>query len=1193
MFNSKLLSLVFFFLLSFTQAAKAETVTILPLGDSITDGNGFNNPNSSYRDELYTLLNNEGFDTAFVGTQSNFFGNVRLYHEGHPGKRADFIDNNINAWYDGYLASFNINQVDIVLLHAGTNDILHHLDGSFPTTDTQTRIDIEGIISKLQAKNPDITVLVAKLIPLEATVTDKATGLNTLLTTTWANSKSVGNSSVIIVDQNSGFITPNDYADTDIHPNQSGENKMASKWFDTLIQQQIIQQSKTLPVTTDLTLWLDASDVNADGIEDTSTSVVNTWTDKSGKSNDVTKRPGSAAGLQLLAGLNGKPIVDFNSSSLETPDADQITADSGYTKFVVFKTDDASAENNLISSDETALWGGSGSEPAGSIHTWHSNNFLSSSANVVTTNTYHIASTRYGQGESIPLVNILRLDGILLDTNNVVKPHSDSKTNIGSIGDGNYLDGKIAEALIYDRALSDAEITLVENYLSDKWGLLSDVNASNSTVTATPTTIDADGTTTSILTITVKDDGNLPLSGLSVIISQGAGSSNIGSVTDNNDGTYTASITSLVAETVTYSIKADNVLITQTANITFETIASLVDANTSTVTSAPTTVVADGSDTSTITVTVNDASSNPLLGLTVSIDQGSGNSTIGAVTDNTDGTYSFDVISTTLETVTYTATADGISITDTAEVEFTIGDADPTTSIISATPITQVADGSSFSTITIQLKDASGNNLTSDTDTVVFSTTGSAQLTALVNNNNGTYSTTVKNSVAEQVTITATLNLVNVTDDTSVTFTVGAASTATSTLTSSPTTVTANGVTSSTITLQAIDATGNHLTTGGNSVLFTSTGNAIVTSTFDNSNGSYTATVTNQTAEQVTISATLDTNTVVDTSNITFVPGAASTATSTVTATPTSVTANGTTTSTITLHAIDATANNLIIGGDTVVFTSTGNASLNTVLDNDDGTYTATITNTSVEQVTVSATLNGVAVTDTANVTFTVGLPDASHSNVVASPTSVTANGTSASIVTVTLKDANNNPVPGLTTLTLQQSPTALSNIGVVSDLGNGNYSFSVTSTTAGTVTYTAIANGTMITQTAIVEFTVGAPSALTSTITATPENIEANGNTESTITLQVKDANNNPVLNLTNVTLSSSPSTVSIGSVNEIDGGNYTFTVTSTVAEVYTFTAIADGVTLNDVLNIEFVEPVNAASNIIPILQILLLEDE
>jgi lysophospholipase L1-like esterase len=363
MLNSKLLLLVFIFTLFFTQASKAETVTILPLGDSITDGNGFNNPNSSYRDELYTSLSNEGFDTTFVGTQSNFFGSIQLYHEGHPGERADFIDSNIDAWYDGYLTSFNINQVDIVLLHAGTNDILHHIDGSFPTTDAQTRLDIEGIISKLQVKNPNITVLVAKLIPLEATVTDKAAGLNALLNTTWANSVSTTASSVIIVDQNSGFITPNDYADTDIHPNQSGENKMASKWFDTLIQQQIIQNSKTLPVTTDLTLWLDASDVNADGIEDTSSSVVTTWVDKSGNNNDVTKRPASASGLQLLAGLNGKPIVDFSDASLEAPDSDQITANSSYTKFVVFKFDATNRDNNLISSGiggQTTLWGNKG-----------------------------------------------------------------------------------------------------------------------------------------------------------------------------------------------------------------------------------------------------------------------------------------------------------------------------------------------------------------------------------------------------------------------------------------------------------------------------------------------------------------------------------------------------------------------------------------------------------------------------------------------------------------------------------------------------------------------------------------------------------------------------------------------------------------------------------------------------------------
>ena len=63
--------------------------------------------------------------------------------------------------------------------------------------------------------------------------------------------------------------------------------------------------------------------------------------------------------------------------------------------------------------------------------------------------------------------------------------------------------------------------------------------------------------------------------------------------------------------------------------------------------------------------------------------------------------------------------------------------------------------------------------------------------------------------------------------------------------------------------------------------------------------------------------------------------------------------------------------------------------------DNGNGTYTATVTNTVAESVTISGTLDGANITDTATITFTVGAADPTNSNttVVAAPTSVVADG--------------------------------------------------------------------------------------------------------------------------------------------------------------------------------------------------------
>ncbi len=122
----------------------------------------------------------------------------------------------------------------------------------------------------------------------------------------------------------------------------------------------------------------------------------------------------------------------------------------------------------------------------------------------------------------------------------------------------------------------------------------------------------------------------------------------------------TPTVSCTIAETVISIGTADAAAITDTAQVSFTPGAA--DAATSSVTAAPASVVADGT-TSTVTVTVLDANSNPISGATVSLAQ-DGSSTISAVTDNNDGTYTFTVNSTTAETVTYTATADAVVITD-------------------------------------------------------------------------------------------------------------------------------------------------------------------------------------------------------------------------------------------------------------------------------------------------------------------------------------------------------------------------------------------------------------------------------------------------------------------------------------------------------------------------------------------------
>jgi len=101
------------------------------------------------------------------------------------------------------------------------------------------------------------------------------------------------------------------------------------------------------------------------------------------------------------------------------------------------------------------------------------------------------------------------------------------------------------------------------------------------------------------------------------------------------------------------------------------------DAATSTVAAAPSSVVADGSTTATITVTLLDASSAAVHGKTVTLasSRAPGTDTISAASgsSNASGVVTFSVKSTTVGTPVFTATdtTDGVTVSATATVTFT------------------------------------------------------------------------------------------------------------------------------------------------------------------------------------------------------------------------------------------------------------------------------------------------------------------------------------------------------------------------------------------------------------------------------------------------------------------------------------------------------------------------------------------
>ena len=146
-------------------------------------------------------------------------------------------------------------------------------------------------------------------------------------------------------------------------------------------------------------------------------------------------------------------------------------------------------------------------------------------------------------------------------------------------------------------------------------------------------------------------------------------------------GVATKSVTNRLAGQIDLDAQAAGLT---TGTVSYAIVSGPVSASTSTVNAAPAAVINNGTDTTTITVTVLDAGGNPLSGKTVTLDDAGATSVIApaSTTSNASGVASFTATSTAIETAVYTATADAVVVTDTATVNFVFNDSIPPTNTV-------------------------------------------------------------------------------------------------------------------------------------------------------------------------------------------------------------------------------------------------------------------------------------------------------------------------------------------------------------------------------------------------------------------------------------------------------------------------------------------------------------------------------
>jgi acyl-CoA thioesterase I len=204
-------------------AAAQPKLRIMPLGDSITQSN---KDHGSYRRVLWQTLKQGGYNVDFVGSLKTHYqgpaptSDFDLDHEGHWGWRIDEILTQLDGWT-------KTARPDIVLVHLGTNDIAQQQDIK------STVDELAQVVQVLRKNNPKVKVLLGQIIPLwgKEKLCQEFNGMVKQL----AQKTSTRQSLVIAVDLFTGF-RPEPNADTfdGAHPNESGEKKMAERWFTAL-----------------------------------------------------------------------------------------------------------------------------------------------------------------------------------------------------------------------------------------------------------------------------------------------------------------------------------------------------------------------------------------------------------------------------------------------------------------------------------------------------------------------------------------------------------------------------------------------------------------------------------------------------------------------------------------------------------------------------------------------------------------------------------------------------------------------------------------------------------------------------------------------------------------------------------------------------------------------------------------------
>jgi lysophospholipase L1-like esterase len=153
------------------EIAKATPLRVMALGDSITAGvgaRGSRAEDGGYRGHLAALLRQDGFHVTFVGDRTDYSRQIDdRAHDGWPGYvvRSFRSDPGPGELYGNLVRkALRENNPDVVLLMAGTNDLLRLSRGNRDYTLPEIVHSMDLLIGEIVEERPNIHLIVAPVV---------------------------------------------------------------------------------------------------------------------------------------------------------------------------------------------------------------------------------------------------------------------------------------------------------------------------------------------------------------------------------------------------------------------------------------------------------------------------------------------------------------------------------------------------------------------------------------------------------------------------------------------------------------------------------------------------------------------------------------------------------------------------------------------------------------------------------------------------------------------------------------------------------------------------------------------------------------------------------------------------------------------------------------------------------------------